>query len=151
MSLKMVRVHIELAMFDYPPRIGLGFEHCNRTDYFCSLSRAAVGLSLPPAVHEYESLLLRRPGFNPTVLIRVSSQPQHHALLLGLEEMRRNPIGLRRRAYTGSEQRVQVRGAKIPATPEPASGDLASAHHPFDRLRVQPKESGCVRAIPDRL
>src|SRR6266852_4845687 len=38
---------------------------------------AAVGLALPPAIHEYDFLLFRRPCFNPAVLIRVSSLPQH--------------------------------------------------------------------------
>src|SRR6266404_5852182 len=72
-SLRMIRVHIKLAVFDDPPRVGFGFEHCNGTDDFGSFCMAAIGLSLAPAVHKYESFLLRRPGFNPTVLIRVSS------------------------------------------------------------------------------
>ena len=47
---------------------------------------AAIGLSLPPAVHKYGPFLFRRPGFNPTVLIRVSSQPHSHFSYWDFEE-----------------------------------------------------------------
>src|SRR5260370_10843172 len=47
---------------------------------------AAIGFAFPPAVHEHESMFFRRSGFNPTVLIRISSLSQHHPLLLDLEE-----------------------------------------------------------------
>jgi hypothetical protein len=60
-------------MFDGAPGIGFGFEHGDWSDELSSFFVTASRLAFPPAVDEYKSLLFRRPGFNPTVLIRISS------------------------------------------------------------------------------
>jgi hypothetical protein len=75
-SLKLPRVHIKLAMFDDPPRIGLSFDRCYRTDDLTSFCVTAVGLSFSPAVDKNEVLFFRRSGFDPAVLIRISSSSQ---------------------------------------------------------------------------
>jgi hypothetical protein len=64
-------------MIDGAPGIGFSFELGDWSDELSSLCVAAARLAFPPAVHEYKSLLFRRSGFNPTVLIRVSSSSQH--------------------------------------------------------------------------
>jgi hypothetical protein len=83
---RVFRVNCKPAVFNGAPSIGFGFEHGDWSDELSSFRIATGRLSFPPAVHEYKSLLFRRPGFNPTVLIRVSSLLQHHPLLLRFEE-----------------------------------------------------------------
>src|SRR6266481_6092818 len=73
-------------MLDGAPSIGFGFEHGDWSDELTLFCVAAIGFAFPPAVDEYKPFLFRRPGFNPTVLIRISSLSQHHPLLLDLEE-----------------------------------------------------------------
>src|SRR5207245_1008001 len=72
-SLQIFRIDFESAMLDGAPGIGFGFEHGDWSDELSSFCVAAIGLTCPPAVHKYKTLLFRRSGFNPTVLIRVSS------------------------------------------------------------------------------
>jgi hypothetical protein len=64
-------------MFDGAPGIGFGFEHGDWSDELSSFRIAAVRLSFPPAVHKYKPFFFRWPGFNPAVLIRVSSSSQY--------------------------------------------------------------------------
>src|SRR5438552_5297171 len=89
------RFDFESAMLDGAPGIGFSFEHGDWSDELSSFCVAAARLAFPPAVHKYKTLLFRRSGFNPTVLIRVSSSSQHLSPLRLRGELRRNPVGLR--------------------------------------------------------
>ncbi len=65
--------------------------------------------------------------------------------------MRRNPVGLRRRVYTTSQNGVQIRRAEEPPPAEPASRNLPESRHTFDGFGVQSQETRCLYAVPNRL
>jgi len=63
--------------------------------------------------------------------------------------LRPNP-GLRRRAYTRSEESVQIGGTEKPTPADLASRDLPKAGQALDGFRMQSQETSRFGAVPYR-
>jgi hypothetical protein len=103
LGFRVIRVDGQLSLFDLSPGTRLGLEVRNRAKFKSAFPVSAFWQPFPPPVDEYvaaRSLF----AFDPAVLERVSCTPQHGSAPFVVAAR----IVLSRRAYSGTEQSVQL-------------------------------------------